>query len=167
MAHTADKRASLRTAYAFQGQPLDRAAALAGVSAGTAARWKREAKKSGDDWDRVRSAGHLSGEGFETVARQMLADYIVQHKALMEHIGQDADMDAAQKVDLLSSLADSFAKTIAASRRVLPETDRLATALDVIRKLADFTRADFPQHAAALLEVLEPFGVTVARDFGK
>ena len=49
---------------------------------------------------------------------------------------------------------------------ILPETDELATALGIIRKLVDFTSQRFPQHAPALLEVLEPFGVLVAKELG-
>jgi len=105
----------------------------------------------------------LAGEGMESVARQMLADYVVQHKALMDLINGDATLGAAAKVDMLASLADSFNKTVAASRRVLPETNKLATALGVINKLSDFIRANFPQHAAAFVEILEPFGEELSR----
>ena len=52
------------------------------------------------------------------------------------------------------------------SKRILPETDELATALGVIRKLVDFTSQRFPQHAPALLEVLEPFGALIAKELG-
>lgn len=96
----------------------------------------------------------------------MLNDYVLQHRTLMERIGKDEDMQPAEKVEALSSLADSFAKTIAASKRILPETDELATALGIIRKLVDFTSQRFPQHAPALLEVLEPFGALIAKELG-
>lgn len=166
MAFDPGVKTAVRAAYALKGLTLDMAATSAGVSVATATRWKREARKDGDDWDTVRAASTLSGEGFEAVARQMLTDYVLQHKALMESIGQDAELAPARKVELLSSLADSFAKTIAASKRVLPETDELAVALTVIRRLSDFTRTSFPKHAPALLEVLEAFGVELSRSFG-
>ena len=146
MAHPKSKRMALRSAYCYKALSLEEAAALVGISIGTARRWKTDAQRA--------------------VARQMLNDYVLQHKTLMERIGKDEDMPPAEKVEALSSLADSFAKTIAASKRILPETDELATALGVIRKLVDFTSQRFPQHAPALLEVLEPFGALIAKELG-
>jgi hypothetical protein len=164
MAHEDAKRQAVRAAYVFDRLPLEQAATKAGVPQSTAARWKRAGRAAGDDWDKLRAANLLAGEGMENVARQMLADYVVQHKALMDIINTDPELGAAQKVDMLASLADSFNKTVAASRRVLPETDKLATALGVINKLSDFIRERFPQHAAAFVEILEPFGEVLAKE---
>ena len=62
-------------------------------SIGTARRWKTDAQKAeDDDWDKVKAASSLAGEGMEAVARQMLNDYVLQHKTLMERIGKDEDM---------------------------------------------------------------------------
>lgn len=164
MAHKDEKRQALRQAYVFDRLPLETAADKVGVPHSTAQRWKRQAREAGEDWDKLRAAMLLAGEGMESVARQMLADYVVQHKALMDLINTDADLGAAAKVDMLASLADSFNKTVAASRKVLPETNKLATALGVINKLSDFIRANFPQHAAAFVEILEPFGDELAKE---
>lgn len=164
MAHSDAERRAVRAAYVYDRLPLDQAAAKSGVPAGTAARWKRQARAAGEDWDKLRAADLLAGEGTEAVARQMLADYVAQHKALMEQINTAADITARDKVDMLASLADSFNKTVAASRKVLPETDKLATALAVINKLSDFVRVNFPQHAAAFVEILEPFGDELAKE---
>ncbi len=166
MAHPKSKRMALRSAYCYKALSLEEAAALVGVSIGTARRWKADALKAEDDWDKVKAASSLAGEGMEAVARQMLNDYVLQHRTLMERIGHDEAMSPGEKVEALSSLADSFAKTIAASKRILPETDELATALGIIRKLVDFTSQRFPQHAPALLEVLEPFGALIAKELG-
>ena len=165
MAHGSEKVAAVRAAYVHERLPLEIAAARAGVAPGTATRWKRKAKEAGEDWDKLRAACLLAGDGVEAVARQMLADYVVQHKTLMDAIST-GDMPAAAKVDMLASLADSFNKTVAASKRVLPETSELATALSVLDKLGLFIRDHYPQHGPAFLEVLEPFGAEVARLFG-
>ncbi|QAZ67042.1 DUF1804 family protein [Solidesulfovibrio carbinolicus] len=165
MAHGSEKVAAVRAAYVHERLPLEIAAARAGVAPGTATRWKRKAKEAGEDWDKLRAACLLAGDGVEAVARQMLADYVVQHKTLMDAIST-GDMPAAAKVDMLASLADSFNKTVAASKRVLPETSELATALSVLDKLGVFIRDRYPQHGPAFLEVLEPFGAEVARVFG-
>lgn len=167
MAHPKSKRMALRSAYCFKAQPLEQAAAVLGISVGTARRWKADALSAeGDDWDKVRAASNLAGEGMEAVTRQMLSDYVIQHKSLMEQIAV-SELPPAARVEALSSLADSFAKTIAASKRVLPETDQLATAIEIITMLTHFTRDSFPQHAPAILELLEPFGVAVAKRYGK
>ncbi len=166
MAHGKDTIAAVRAAYVHERLPLEMAASRVGVSPGTATRWKRKAKDAGEDWDKLRAACLLAGDGVEAVARQMLADYVVQHKTLMDTISTDDKLPAAAKVGMLSSLADSFNKTVAASKRVLPETSELATALSVLDKLGLFIRDHYPQHGPAFLEVLEPFGAEVAKIFG-
>ncbi len=44
--------------------------------------------------------------------------------------------------------------------------DKLALALEVMRHRGDFVRDEYPQHAEALLEVLEPFGERLAGLYG-
>lgn len=167
MAHPKSKRMALRSAYVFKALSLDEAAEAVGVSVSTARRWREEALRvDDDDWDKVKAAACLAGEGMESVARQMLSEYVIRHRYLMEAVAADESLGPAEKVESLSKLADSFAKIVASSRRVLPETDELATALEVLRKFADFTRDQFPQHAPALLEVLEPFAARIARELG-
>lgn len=166
MAHSKETRNKLKRMYVHDRMPLEQAAKLCDVSPGTAGRWKRDAEANGDDWDKQRAALLLAGDGIEAVARQMLADYLIQHQAMMQAISQAHDLKASDKVDMLSSLADSFNKTVAASKRVLPETNELATAMDVVQKLADFIRAHYPQHARIFAEVLEPFGDEIARAYG-
>ena len=166
MAHARETVAMVRAAYVYDHLPLDSAALKGGVPASTAARWKREAKTRGEDWDKLRAANLLAGEGVESIARQALADYVTQHQAVMEMIATTPDLAAMQKVNLLASLADSFAKTVAASRRVLPETDELAVSLQVLNDLADFAKSHHPQCAAAILEIVEPFGAVLVKKYG-
>ncbi|GFK94435.1 hypothetical protein NNJEOMEG_02280 [Fundidesulfovibrio magnetotacticus] len=166
MAHAREKREAVRAAFIHERLPLEIAALKASVPLSTAARWKRRCKELGDDWDKLRAACLLAGDGVESVARQMLADYVVAHKAIMDAISTDQTIEAKDKVSMLASLADSFNKTVAASKRVLPETSELATALAVLNKLSDFIRARFPQHGPAFVEVLEPFGAEIARAYG-
>lgn len=167
MAHPQNRRTALRAAYCFKAQTLEQAASMAGVSVGTARRWRTDAlRNDGDDWDKIRAASNLAGEGMEVVTRQALNDFVIQYRLLMDQISSDEIMPAADKINALSSLADSFAKTVAASKRVLPEMDRLAAALEVIRKLVDFTQRHFPHHAPVMLEILEPFGALIEREMG-
>ncbi|MFV9490606.1 DUF1804 family protein [Pseudomonas aeruginosa] len=166
MAHPKETRDALRRAYVLDRQSLEVAAAMFGVSYGTARRWKQQAEAEGDDWDRARSAQLLAGGGLEDVARQVLAGLVTQFQATMEAVQVDADIKPAVKVQLLASLADAYNKTVSASKRVLPETSALATAMEVLQRLASFIRERFPQHAQAFAEVLEPFGDVIAKELG-
>ncbi|AXL78942.1 MULTISPECIES: DUF1804 family protein [Pseudomonas] len=164
MAHPKETRDALRRAYVLDRQSLEVAAAMFGVSYGTARRWKQQAEAEGDDWDKAQSAQLLAGGGLEDVARQVLAGLVTQFQATMEAVQVDADIKPAVKVQLLASLADAYNKTVSASKRVLPETSALATAMEVLQRLASFIRERFPQHAHAFAEVLEPFGELLARE---
>ncbi|ASC96484.1 DUF1804 family protein [Pseudomonas aeruginosa] len=164
MAHPKETRDALRRAYVLDRQSLEVAAAMFGVSYGTARRWKQQAEVEGDDWDKAQSAQLIAGGGLEDVARQVLAGLVTQFQATMEAIQVDAEIKPAVKVQLLASLADAYNKTVSASKRVLPETSALATAMEVLQRLASFIRERFPQHAQAFAEVLEPFGELLARE---
>ena len=163
--HSASLKAACRAAY-IDNMPLTQIAKAQNVPLATLRSWKRRALEQGDDWDKLRAANLLAGEGMEAVARQTLSDYVLQHKALMGEIIEAQDMTAREKTQALASLADSFNKMVSASRRVLPETNELSVALRVIQMLTEFVRRQFPQHAAALLEVLEPFADEVAEKLG-
>lgn len=158
MAHGDDVRRKVRAAYVFDQLGLEIAAVKEGVPEATARRWKREAKAAGDDWDRARSAQLLAGGGIEEVVRQTLAVVVQQVQATVETIQINTDIAPAEKVQMLASLADAYNKLIASSKRMMPETDKLAVGMDVLKRLTEFTRARHPQHANALLAVLEPFG---------
>lgn len=166
MAHSASLKAACRAAY-IDNMPLTQIAKAQNVPLATLRSWKRRALEQGDDWDKLRAATcWRASEGMEAVARQTLSDYVLQHKALMGEIIEAQDMTAREKTQALASLADSFNKMVSASRRVLPETNELSVALRVIQMLTEFVRRQFPQHAAALLEVLEPFADEVAEKLG-
>lgn len=166
MAHSPEIRDRVRRLYVFERLGLEMAALQCGVSMSTAGRWKREAETAGDDWDKLRAANILAGGGIENVARAALTGFMTQYQATMDTLNSNAEIQAEAKVKMLASLADSFNKTVSASRRVLPETSQLATAMEVVQALAVFIRENYPQHAAAFVEILEPFGNTLANSYG-
>ena len=53
-----------------------------------------------------------------------------------------------------------------ASKRVLPETSQLATAMEVITMLSTFISEHYPKHMEAFVQVLEPFGNEVQKHYG-
>lgn len=166
MAHAQETRDGVRRAYVFDRQTLEMAAAMYGVSYGTARRWKQQAQEGGDDWDRAQTAQLMAGGGLEDIARQVLSGLVIQFQATMEAVQSDEKIGPATKVQLLASLADAYNKTVAASKRVLPETSSLATAMQVIQRLAEFIRQHYPKHGPAFAEILEPFGEVIAKELG-
>lgn len=166
MAHGDDIRRLVRAAYVFDQLSLEVAAAKHDVPHATVRNWKRAGKELGDDWDKARAAQMIAGGGIEDVVRQTLGVVVQQVQATVEAIQSDKDMKPEAKVQALSSLADAYNKLIAASRRLMPETDKLAVATDVAKRLAEFTRTHYPQHAAAFAEILPPFGEELAKAYG-
>ncbi len=166
MAHSDDTRRAVRASFVFDQLTLEASAALHQVPVPTARRWKGEARRAGDDWDKAQAAQLLAGGGIEEIARQTMAAFIQQVQATTTALQADTDLPPAERAKLLASLSDSFAKLMVSNRRLMPETDRLAVALDVIKRLLEFTKARYPGNAAGLAEMLEAFGEEVLKAYG-
>lgn len=162
MAHGDDIRRKVRASFVFDQLSLETAAAKHGIPYDTVRTWKRDAKKAGDDWDKARSAQMIAGGGIEDVVRQTLAVVVQQVQATVELIQNTPDMPPSDKVQALASLADAYNKMMAASKRLMPETDAMAVQLDTLKRYAEFVRAKYPAQAAAMLETLEAFGEVLA-----
>jgi hypothetical protein len=163
MARPAEQKAQLRAAYVFQRMDLPVACKKLRIPEGTAKRWKLEASKSGDDWDKARAAVAMGDQHFNALTRKLLEDYLVQHQATMDMLRTDAELTAQEKAETLASMADSLNKTMAAFKRVAPGIDKQSVQLDVLQRLAEFVRAKHPRHLGVLVELLEPFGEELAR----
>lgn len=166
MAHPTEKRTQLRGHYVYKRLPMERACGAMGLPVATGRRWKREAAAKGDDWDGARSAVALGDETFSHMSRKLLEDYLTQHQAIMDKLRADDTTPAIDKAKAISMLSDSLAKTLASMKRVMPEVNRHAVALDALQRLATFTQQRFPKHVSALIELLEPFGEELARAYG-
>lgn len=160
MADRADKRRKARLDYINRRMTLAAIAVVHGVSEATVGRWKKAARDQGDDWDVARSAHALAGHGVEAVASSVIEDYFIQAQAVIAEI-KAGGLSPAEQVDLLSKLADATVKMSAAAKRFAPNISELGVAQDVIAKLLEFVRTEFPQHASVMLEILEPFGETL------
>ncbi len=166
MAHGEEKIRAVRASYVFDQLGLEIAAMKHGIPEATARRWKRDAKQAGDDWDKARSAQMIAGGGIEDVVRQTLAVVVQQVQATVEAIQANPDMPPADKVQALASLADAYNKLMAASKRLMPETDKLAVAMDVVKRMAEFVAKKKPALAHEFVELMEPFGDEIARVYG-
>ncbi|EFX2000400.1 DUF1804 family protein [Shigella sonnei] len=166
MAHPQETRDKLRRAYIFGQLSMEIAAAQTGVSFVTARRWKKEAQDCGDDWDKLRAAHVMAGSGLEDIGRAVLTSLVTQYQTTLEQLTADSQLAPKERVELLASLADAFNKAVAANKKILPEVSQLAVALDVIQKLSTFVADHYPQHLAAFVELLEPFGQELEKDYG-
>lgn len=161
MAHSQATKDDLRKRYIFEGLSLAMAAVMSEVSYPTAQRWKNAASEAGDDWDKVKTAHSMAGGDLEDISRQILTDFIIQFKATMDSIKGADDIAPGQRVEMLTSLADAYNKTVASSRKLLPETSKLAIALQVIELLATYLKEHKPELLPQFMEILEPFGKTL------
>lgn len=166
MAYSKNDKDRLRRAYVFDNLSLDKASLLINVSYATAQRWKTKAKEDGDDWDKVKSAHTLAGGSIEALARQLLTDFVVQFKATMDLVKDDDNLDAKTRVELLTSLSDSYNKAIGANKKLMPEVSKLAIAMQVVNELGDYIKEHKPEVLPLFIEVLEPFGERLVRSFG-
>lgn len=166
MAYASDVKDKLRRLFVFDNLSLEVSAQQLSIPFNTASRWKREAKKSGDDWEKVRAARLMSGNGIEEIARTMLTQLIQQFQSTMEQLeSPEVQINPDAKVKLLASLSDSFNKSVAASKRIMPATTALSVALEVVQQLTEFIKNKYPQHLAAFAEILEPFGRELERKY--
>ena len=166
MAHAQETRDLVRRKYVFDHWNLEQAAKYANIPKATARTWKEKARQAGDDWDKLRAAHFMAQGGLENIGRTILSGFLVQYQTTIEELNLNTDISPTDKVQALSSLADAYNKTIAANKKVLPETSHLATALEVLAMLGAFVQTKYPKHLAAFVEVLEPFGVEVEKKFG-
>lgn len=163
MAHDQATKDKLRRLYVFERLSLEIAAGQCGVSFATARRWKDKAETAGDNWEKLRAAHTMVGKDLEDIARQLLTDLVLQFKATMDALSRE-DIPASERVTLLTSLSDSYNKAISANKKLLPETSRLAVALEVLEKLADWLKTKRPELLGAFLDELEPFGAMLEKE---
>jgi len=163
MAHSPDKKIKLRAAY-IGGLPLEAAADKEGVPYATARNWYRAAKLAGDDWDAFQKASLIvGGGGIEQALGRIIAAGLLRCEKLLE---ATEAAEPVESVKAMAVLGDTVSKLRAASRGMMPETDKLAVATDVAKRLAEFVRANYPQHAPAFAEILAPFGDELAKAYG-
>ena len=163
MAHGQETRDKLRRLYVFERLSLEVAAGQCGVSFATARRWKDKAEAAGDNWEKLRAAHTMAGKDLEDIARQLLTDLVLQFKATMDALARE-DIPASERVTLLTSLSDSYNKAISANKKLLPETSRLAVALEVLEKLTDWLKTKRPELLGAFLDELTPFGEKLEKE---
>jgi hypothetical protein len=162
MAHSDDIRRRARSDYIFRRMTPATICTAYAVSEATFGRWKKAAKEDGDDWDKARTASVIAGEGIETVVSSVVEDFMIQAQSLLDDI-RDGVLTTAEKVAHLVAIADAMTKMTSAAKKLAPKVSELGVAQDVMAHLLEFVREYFPQHASAILEVIEPFGEKLSK----
>lgn len=165
MAHDVSVRKKVKAAY-IRGLPLATAAAEQGVSYNTARNWKRADADDGDDWDIQRNARRMTKSGAEEMANQVLGELAEQFLATMAALKKDQKMKTETRADIMVRLMDGYNKALAASARAMPNANRLAVAMDVLKFLTAFIAQRYPKQRGFFLEVVEAAGEAMAREFG-
>jgi len=156
-----DMRRKARSDYVYRRMMQSTISAAYGISEATVGRWKKAAKEAGDDWDKARTAHVIAGEGMEAVVSTVVEDFMIQAQAILDEI-KTGIHTTQEKVSMLVSLSDAMTKMTASARKLAPKISELGVAQDVMAKLLEFVRENFPQHAATILEIIEPFGERLA-----
>lgn len=164
MSSEQDKRRKARADYVYRRMTGATIAMTLNISVATFGRWKKSAKEAGDDWDVARTASIIAGEGIETVVSTVIEDFMIMAQSVLEEI-KNGDLRLDQKVKSLVALADAMTKMTTSAGKLAPKISELGVAQDVMQYLVEFVRENFPQHVAAILEIIEPFGESLARRY--
>lgn len=155
MAHDVEVQKAVRQAYVFDRLSLEMAAERAGVSFGTARRWKSTAEKNGDNWEKARDVQAMASGGIESIAQGLLAGFLIKYRTLMTELEENTEMPTAAKVEALSALADSFAKMTASSKKILPSVSESAAALKAIEMFAEKVKQRNPALAPEFMKITQ------------
>ncbi len=158
MAHKPEIKSASRSAYVYEALTLEQIAERHGISVHTVGRWKRDAKNTGDDWDRARGAARLSGQGSEAVTAAVLEDFVLLFQATIADLKEDPEIKAIARVEAISRLTDAYNKTMSAAAKSSPKLNKLSVAMETIQQLSSFIRSDYPHLVEGFAEMLESFG---------
>lgn len=165
MAIDSDLKRQARSAFIYKRRNMTQIARDLGVSDQTVRRWKKKAKADGDDWDIARAAHVIAGEGLDATITHVVEEFMLMAQHMIEEL-KDTDQPLEKRVSQITSLADAMTKMTNSAGKLAPKISELGVAQDVIRRMTEFVRAEFPDHADALLEVIEPFAETLAEAYG-
>lgn len=165
MAYSPETKHAIRADF-IKGLSLAAAADKHGVPYATARGWKYQAEQKGDDWDTARAALRISSGGVETLTQAVIEDFVHLFQSTLDELKDAKDIPALKKAEVLSRLSDAYQKTVSAAGKSDPRLSRLSIAMDVLQKQMAFVRDRYAQHLGVFMEVLEPFGEVLAREFG-
>ncbi|MDZ7822994.1 MAG: DUF1804 family protein [Ahrensia sp.] len=167
-----DLKRQARNEYIYKRKTQKMLAMTVGVSSATIGRWKADARKRGDDWDIARAAHMIAGQGLDGVITTVVEEFMLMAQHAIEELKADAlkepgeRMAIGDRIKMMASLSDAMVKMTNSAGRLAPKISELGVAQDVIRRMMEFVREDYPDHANIMLEIIEPFGETLVEAFG-
>lgn len=161
MAYSEEIKAAAREYYVRDNLPLEQIATRLRVAFTTVKRWKKDVEGTGNDWDRLRAATTLTGDGANQQAHVVLSRMMEQFNRVLESLEGDPKISPMDQVKAMASLSDAMAKAMSLMGRVLPEESRLAAGMLTLSKLSTFIREKYPQYLPIFAEIVEPFGGTL------
>lgn len=166
MAYDRSTRNKVRAKY-VQGLALATAAEACKVPYNTARNWKRQDGEDGNDWDITRNARRMTKSGIEEMANEVLGELAEQFLATLEAVKKDPNMPADKRADIMVRLMDGYNKAIGAASRAMPNANRLAVAMDVVKFLSVFIAGRYPKLREQFIEVTEAAADDFVREFGR
>ncbi len=107
----------------------------------------------------------MASGGAEEIARAIFTGLMIQYQAVIEQLNADNSIPPAEKVQMLTSMADAFNKAVSASAKVLPETNRLAVAMETVRAFGDYVRERHPARAMDFIDMIQAFAPELQKRF--
>jgi len=150
-----------RNLFIFKRMACTSIAKELGKNADTIRRWKREAKTSGDDWDKARSANVIAGDGLEQVTTSAAMVIIQLLEQQIKEVEQNQELSSEDKIKQLTLASDTMSKVVASAGKLAPKISELGVAMDVLKMLAEFIRQNHPKEIELFMAVLEPFSETL------
>ncbi len=155
--YTEEDKQQVRKKYIYSTANLATVASVTGVNYATVARWKRESKEKGDDWDLLRTSYAMVGGEVEEVARQILISAMRLVATEIEKLEKVEELAPDEKLQLFTNTASYYYKTVLASEKLIPKTNQLAFALEILSLLTEFIAEHDKQLLEPFTAVLEPF----------
>lgn len=161
------KYEQLRKLVVYEHMPVKAAAKVLGITEATAGRWKAQAKRRGDDWDKVAYAHVMAKEDAENTARAIMTAMLLQFEKTMEMLEKDNSLSAAERVKLLATLSDSFNKSTSAAHKMTPQNNARSLVLLTLEKLTKYISEHEPSILEKLVALLDGFGQELEKELFK
>ena len=135
------------------------------LPARTLHRYRAKARMEGDDWENARLSALIAGQGYQAAVSQVLEGLLQQSQSVMQAITADEEIDSEKKMTMLAQLAYSMNMARKAAEGLNPKISKLTIALEVLNLLTRYIRDEHPEHTAAFLDILQPFGTELRRRY--
>ncbi len=165
MAASQKDRIEARNLYVFKRMSAPSVASALGYSTATIQRWKKQAKLNGDDWDVARAAHLIGDQGLESAISYFVHEFVAYAEITMAALKMEKDMSIEARTKNLVLLADAMTKATSSAGKLAPKVSEFGIAQDVLKRLLEFVRHEFPGHGEAIQEILEPFGEELAKAY--